>query len=183
MTGEDHVALIAGAVLPPGGHWADLGSGGGAFTAALCRLLGPGSRVSSVERDGRALRAQEQELRARFPSLHLDFIPADFTGPLPLSDLDGIVMANSLHFQRDPCAVVGHVSRCLAPGGRLVVVEYDIDTPNPWVPFPVPLRRLGEVAECAGLSTPALLGTRPSRYHRRVYAAVIRTDVSGAPSP
>jgi SAM-dependent methyltransferase len=171
MTSEDHIALIKDAVRP-GGNWADLGSGSGAFTVALCRLLGSGGHISSVERDARALHAQERELRARFPLLRLDFIPADFNNVLPLSGLDGVVMANSLHFQRDPCAVITRVSSCLAPGGRLVVVEYDIETPNQWVPFPVAFARLGELAACAGLTAPLLLGTRPSRYHRRVYAAV-----------
>jgi SAM-dependent methyltransferase len=175
MTPEDHLALIDKVVRGSGGYWADLGSGSGAFTAALCKLLGAGGRVSSVDRDARALRSQERELRARFPGMRLDFIPADFTDTLALSGLDGIVMANSLHFQRDACAVISHVSRCLAPGGSLLVVEYDTDSPNPWVPFPLPFARLQEAVACAGLPPPRLLDTRPSRYHGRVYSAVCRT--------
>ena len=191
MTSEDHIALISEAVTAGGGQnatgyrggggrWADLGSGGGAFTAALCELLGARGRIVSMDKDARALRAQERELRARFPAAHLEFVAADFTGTLALSGLDGVVMANSLHFQRDPCAVLTGVRRCLAPGGRIVVVEYDIDSPNPWVPFPLPFERLGGAAECAGLAAPVLLGTRPSRYHRRVYAAVCRAGAGAA---
>lgn len=180
MTPEDHLALISKAVRPPGGYWADLGSGSGAFTAALCELLGAGGRVCSVDRDARALRFQERELRARFPAVRLDFIPADFNDALPLSGLDGIVMANSLHFQRNACAVISHVSRCLAPGGSLVVIEYDIETPNPWVPFPLSFARLREPIACAGLPPPRLLDTRPSRYHGRVYSAVCRREPTDA---
>jgi SAM-dependent methyltransferase len=176
VTREDHIALISRAAGNAGGRWADLGSGGGAFTAALCELLGARGRIVSVDRDARALRAQERELRARFPEAQLEFVAADFTDALPLADLDGIVMANSLHFQRDACETLEGVRRCLAPGGCVVVVEYDISAPNPWVPFPLPFARLGEIAACAGLAAPVLLGTRPSRYHRRVYAAVCRAE-------
>jgi SAM-dependent methyltransferase len=178
VTPEDHLALIAKAVH--GGAWADLGSGGGAFTAALCRLLGPGARIFSVDRDARALRSQERELRGRFPHARVDFIAADFADHLSLSGLAGVVMANSLHFQRDACAVITNVSRCMAPEGSIVVVEYDIETPNPWVPFPLPFERLREVAECAGLSPPRMLDSRPSRYHRRVYSAVCRLEMPAA---
>jgi ubiquinone/menaquinone biosynthesis C-methylase UbiE len=172
VTHEDHLALIAAAVNGSGGSWADLGSGGGAFTTALVELLGAGGRIASVDSDQRALRLQERELRTRFPTTSLQFIRADFNDELPLTDLDGIVMANSLHFQREACAVLTHVSRMLAQGGRLVVVEYDIETANPWVPYPLPFTRLPDVAACAGFSSPRLLGSRPSRYHRRVYSAV-----------
>ncbi len=172
MNAADHVALLRGALQAPGGAWADLGSGSGAFTLALAELLGPESRIWSVDSDARALRAQEQELRARFPRLPVRLIRADFNDSLDISGLDGIVMANSLHFQKDACAVLVHVSRWLKPGGRVVVVEYDIEAANPWVPYPLPFSRLPAAAACAGLSEPRLIDSRPSRYHRRVYSAV-----------
>lgn len=138
----------------------------------MAELLGPEGRIYSVDSDARSLRVQEQELRMRFPLLRVQFIRADFNDRLDISGLDGIVMANSLHFQKDACAVLLHVSRWLKPGGRIVVVEYDIEIPNPWVPYPVPFSRLPAAAACAGLSDPRLLDSRPSRYHRRVYSAV-----------
>jgi ubiquinone/menaquinone biosynthesis C-methylase UbiE len=169
MNTADHVALLRGALQAPGGAWADLGSGAGAFTLAMSELLGPEARIYSVDSDAHALRVQERELGARFPSPQVRFINADFNERLDISGLDGIVMA---HFQRDACAVLIHVGRWLKPGGRMVVVEYDIETPNPWVPYPLPFSRLPAAAACAGLSEPRLLDTRPSRYHRRVYSAV-----------
>ena len=73
MTHEDHMELIRDAVSEPGGTWADLGSGTGAFTLVLAELLGPAGRILSVDRDARALRAQERALRARFPRMDIDF--------------------------------------------------------------------------------------------------------------
>ena len=57
----DHVGLLRAAV-EPGGTWADIGAGEGAFTLALADLLGPGGRIVAVDRDGRAL-ARERGCR------------------------------------------------------------------------------------------------------------------------
>jgi ubiquinone/menaquinone biosynthesis C-methylase UbiE len=172
MNSGDHVALLRGAIAAPGGAWADLGSGSGAFTIALAELIGPKGRIYSVDSDASALRSQEREMRSRFPLVRVELIEGDFNETLDIPSLDGIVMANTLHFQTDACAVLTHVARWLKPGGKLIVVEYDIETPNPWVPHPLPYSRLPRIAACAGLEDPLLLGSRPSRYHRRVYSAV-----------
>ena len=138
----------------------------------MAELLGPGATIYSVDRDARSLKTQERELRARFPLLQVELIHADFNDKLDIADLDGIVMANSLHFQERACAVLVHVAQWLKRGGKLVVIEYDIETPNQWVPYPLPYTLLPSAAACAGLSEPRLLDSRPSRYHRRVYSAV-----------
>ena len=66
----DHVGLLRAAV-EPGGTWADIGAGQGAFTLALADLLGPGGRIVAVDRDARALRANADAVQARFPALGL----------------------------------------------------------------------------------------------------------------
>jgi ubiquinone/menaquinone biosynthesis C-methylase UbiE len=169
MTHDDHVALIQEGAAGRGGTWADLGAGSGAFTFALASVLGKTARILAVDHDARALRALEREAGDHFPLVRP--VQADFTGDMPLPPLDGILMANSLHFHSDACAVLAHASRWLKPGGRLIIVEYDIDSPNPWVPHPVPWSRLPAAAACAGFMGARLLGTRPSLYHRRVYSA------------
>ena len=111
-------------------------------------------------------------MRERFPELDLQLLARDFATLSGLSDLDGIIMANSLHFQRDAQGILSHAKEWLTPGGKLVIVEYDVAWPNPWVPFPVPFRQLYGIAEVAGLTPPRLMATRPSRYHGRVYSAI-----------
>src|SRR3982074_3185469 len=115
----------------PGSHrgqvWADLGSGKGAFTLALADLLGAGAVIHSVDRDERALNAQREAVGARFPEVSVEYRQADFAGDVDLPPLDGVLMANSLHFVEDKEPVLARVSGWLQPGGRLLVVEYDSD--------------------------------------------------------
>ena len=136
--------------VEPGGTWADLGSGRGAFTLALADLLGPGRA-----RSGRSIGTPSCS-RSRWPALR--DLPAvarrasctlvgDFTRPLALPPLDGIVMANSLHFVADPVPVLRQIVGLLRPGGRFVLVEYDADRGNNWVPHPISAARWPGVAE------------------------------------
>src|SRR2546430_1817745 len=87
----DHVALIEDGVEGRGGRWADLGSGEGAFTLALADVLGPEAHIVAVDKDSHALRAIAGRFETRV---------ADFTRPLDLKDLDGVLMAYSLHYVR-----------------------------------------------------------------------------------
>jgi len=167
--------------VPPAGPgnvaWADLGSGTGAFTLALADLLGPGGRILSVDRDAVALRQQSMAMAARFPGVALEQRVADFTTALSLPPLDGIVMANALHFQRDREATVRRILAMLRPGGRFVLVEYDADRGNPWVPYPLSFATWQAMATAAGFDEPQLLGRVPSRFLGAIYSALaIRPD-------
>jgi SAM-dependent methyltransferase len=172
----DLVALIEDGVTVRGGRWADLGSGEGAFTLALADLLGPGSHITAVDRDAGALR---HLVRDRFPGIQIDASVGDFTRPLALSDLDGIVMANSLHFVRDKAPVLASVRKMLRPEATLIVVEYGTDRGNPWVPHPFSYERWETMAAQAGFVKTRLLRTIPSRHLGSMYSAASespRTD-------
>lgn len=136
MDHKDHVNLLRGGVPEPGGIWADLGSGTGAFTLALAELIGAEGEIYSVDKDGRALKDQERAMKTRFPEVTVHYITADFTTRLKLPPLNGIVMANSLHFVRHKDPVIQLIRGYLQPGGRLIVIEYGTDSGNTWVPYP-----------------------------------------------
>ena len=172
MNHEDHIALLRDGIAALGGVWADLGSGSGAFTLALADLLGPAVRIYSVDRDQQALREQERAMRARFPDRALTYRAADFTQPLDLPPLDGVVMANSLHFQRDKDSVLQLVRGYIRPRGRLLLVEYNADHGNPWVPYPLSYSTWEALARANGFVETRLLATRPSRFLREIYSAV-----------
>ncbi len=175
MKPSEALELIAGAVPHGAGAWADLGAGEGTFTRALIEQLGPGSRVYAVDRDRRALATLERwAAKNRAPVFP---VVADFTGPFDLPDapvagLDGVLLANALHFVSDAVLLLERIAARLRPGGRLVIVEYDRRGPNPWVPYPIDAQRLPGLVASAGFTPPTITARRPSAFGGDLYVAV-----------
>ena len=172
MDHTDHVNLLRPANLTQGGTWADFGAGTGAFTLALSELVGLNAEIYAIDRDRGALSRLEQLHRARFgTSQNIHAIRADFTGALSLPPLDGILMANSLHFYRDKEKVLRHIRKFLKWNGALLLIEYNVDWGNPWVPHPLSFETFQSLASQAGYSEPELLAKIPSRFLREFYSA------------
>lgn len=173
MDHTDHTNLLRGGIDRPGSVWADFGAGGGAFTLALADLIGPGGEIHAIDQDVHALRTNSAAMSARFPKACVHYCVADFTLPLALPVLDGIVIANALHFQRDQDVVVRSLRKNLRPGGRMIIVEYNIERPHASaVPYPVPYARWERLATDAGFEHTELLMRRPSRSLSEIYSAV-----------
>jgi ubiquinone/menaquinone biosynthesis C-methylase UbiE len=171
MNHDDHVRLIRPGVEATGPRWLELGAGEGAFTLALADLLGPGGEIVALDRDGGALRRLADELSRRVPGVRLEARIGDFRDELPDGPFDGLLAANSLHFVTDPADVLRRAAGHLAPGARVVVVEYDADRGNPWVPHPFSARRFVEIATAAGLANAREVGRVPSRFLGAIYSA------------
>jgi SAM-dependent methyltransferase len=172
MNIRDAVALIEAAVPSNTRTWADVGSGDGTFTRALIQLLGRDARVYSIDRDGGAL-ATLRSWAAR-DGAPIITIEADFAQSLELPEpLDGMLLANALHFVRNAAVVLARLVTLVRPGGRVVIVEYDRRAASRWVPYPIPSSRLAELSAGAGLSKPTITATRPSAYGGTLYAAVL----------
>ena len=78
MNHQDHIYLLRKGIPNPGGTWADLGSGRGAFTLALADLIGPTGHIYSVDRDSSALRDQEKAMRAQFSATTVHYLNAEY---------------------------------------------------------------------------------------------------------
>jgi SAM-dependent methyltransferase len=171
----DHVSLLRPGIPISSSTvvWADVGAGDGAFTLALAELLGPDANVIAVDRDRGELESNARRVAAAFPATRLSTLVGDFRGELALPELDGLVAANSLHFvlRREQVAVIRSLAARLKPGGTFLVVEYDADSGNPWVPHPFSSRSWPEIAEAAGLTEPQLLHRVPSRFLGAIYSA------------
>jgi ubiquinone/menaquinone biosynthesis C-methylase UbiE len=172
MDHTDHVNLLRPANLQPSGVWADFGAGSGAFTLALRELVGPHAEIYAVDKDRRGFNDLEKAHREKFTtSQNVHPMRADFTGPLSLPPLDGVVMANSLHYFKDKEKVLRHVRSFLKMSGVLLLVEYNVDSGNMWVPYPLSFETYRSLAPHAGFSEPRLLATAPSRFLREFYSA------------
>jgi ubiquinone/menaquinone biosynthesis C-methylase UbiE len=167
VTRLEALDLLQPAHISAGETWADLGAGAGTFSNALVALVSADGTVHAVDKDKHAL----TQLKQSSPSVLTHH--QDFTAPLHLKNLDGILMANALHFVRRQEKLLRELPTYLKADGKVVMIEYDIARANPWVPFPILFEKLKELAARAGLNEPVKVATRPSRYHREMYVAVI----------
>ncbi len=172
MDHSDHVNLLRPASLSSG-IYADFGAGSGAFTLALRELVGLDATIYAVDKDRGSLQQLESAHRARFTTTrNLILLSSDFSRPLDLPPLDGVVMANSLHFFKDKEKILRHVHGFLKPNGALLLVEYNVDSGNMWVPYPLTFETYQALAPRAGFSESKLLAKVPSRFLKEFYSAV-----------
>jgi SAM-dependent methyltransferase len=179
---SDAVALIRSAVEGGGeaqaGVWADLGAGGGTFTRALAEILGAESRIYAVDAASAAV-AELEALAKKDP--RITALEGDFTGQLDLPPLDGMLLANALHFHKDAGALLARLAKLLRPGGRAVLVEYDRRAASRWVPHPIAIAALPALAKAAGLGKFTVVESRPSNYEGVIYTAVASRGASVVP--
>jgi trans-aconitate methyltransferase len=172
MTIEEAARLLAAAewVGSAPERWADLGCGDGTFTRALASVLPRGSAIEAMDLDAAALGAIPRASSGVAISTHV----GDFTVvPWPFAVPVGVLLANSLHYVRDQAGFLRRAAAAMTRP-RFLIVEYDTDEPNPWVPHPISRPTLAHLCREAGLPAPTTLGTRPSRYRRApLYSALI----------
>ncbi len=143
-------------------RWADLGCGRGTFTKALADLLGEGSRIYAIDENKAALRS----LPPLYKGVHIEALAANFVRDDWPTQLDGILMANSLHFVADQATFLRKLKQHLKAQGQLILVEYDTERSNPWVPYPHDIATWRELFLEAGFAFASEIARRPSAYGR-----------------
>jgi ubiquinone/menaquinone biosynthesis C-methylase UbiE len=168
MTPSEAADLIR---APLGGSvWADLGCGTGTFTRALTTLLPQSALVHAIDADASALRSLPPQHEGRAIQKYI----GDFTQlPWPFGDVDGVLLANSLHYVRDQARFITDAARHVN-GRQFLIVEYDTRRASPWVPYPLDRSSLEELFRACGFTSLTWLGTRRSIYRRApLYGALI----------
>lgn len=163
------IKLIQSETISKAGKWADLGAGEGTFTRALAEIIGPKGEIYAMDKEYFA--PMSGNIHPAFAKIHR--VQSDFSKKLDLPLLDGLLMANSLHYIDTPIPFLNKILPFLKLGGQFILVEYDRKTPNPWVPYPIPQKEWKKIATNVGLSPPKLLGQQNSRYGNGVIYAVI----------
>ncbi len=171
MNQEDVVSMIADGIAPDALIWADLGAGSGNFTMALDTILGFDGTIFALDRSLDILRKRIQKSYVR-SNIHL--MEADLTSAKSmLPALDGVIMANTLHYVKDPLTFLADVKSLLSHGGSFIIVEYDREDANQWVPYPISYVKWQRLAIKAGFTLPEELNRMPSIYSdRELYSAL-----------
>ncbi|MEO5979385.1 MAG: methyltransferase domain-containing protein [Chryseolinea sp.] len=149
--------------------WADFGAGDGLFTRALSTLLYTGSTINAIDKKLSAMNS----LSLYTPGIALKKIGADFE-TYNFGQLDGVLMANSLHFIKNQLKFLQRLRTILIPNGQLIIVEYDSDKSNMWVPYPMSFETLNQNVIAGGFRGATKLHDVPSRFGRtNIYSAKI----------
>jgi hypothetical protein len=93
---------------------------------ALAQLLAPGSTIYAVDLDWRTL----EGIPDQHDGVQIRKIVGDLqSSSLRLPPVDGILMANTLHFIQEQQALL---RRLLSVADRFLIVEYERRRPNRW---------------------------------------------------
>jgi len=155
--------------------WADLGAGTGLFTEALAKRLAYGSTIYAIDKDVSALsKLQTASLPATVKKISEDFLSPS----LKIEMLDGILMANALHYVEDKQTFISQLKQKIKTTGRIVVLEYEMTKANPWVPFPITTGGLEKLAHDAALKL-SKLDEEPSAFGNNtfIYSALLERVV------
>ena len=150
--------------------WVDLGCGSGTFTLALASLLPQGSLIHAMDRNSSGLsKLPDQQGPTSIKKLKGDFMKDQWP-----STLDGILMANALHFVKDKESFLRGSRTHLNLNGCFLLIEYDLEKANPWVPYPLNFVAMEKVFLDAGFTSVNKMNERLSAYNKAMmYSAVI----------
>lgn len=151
--------------------WADLGCGSGLFTNALATILHKQSTIYAIDKDIAGF-----EYLTSYAAINIKLLKLNFEKDnLPLQHLDGIMMANSLHYVKDKRSFIEKIKKHFGDNGSFLIVEYDLETANPWVPYPVSFLTLKGLFKNSGFSSVQKISERPSSFRRaNLYSAMIK---------
>ncbi len=140
--------------------WADLGCGSGLFTRALADLLYTGSSIYAIDKNISSFQKSSFPNQITVKTVESDFVKED----LNLKNLDGILMANALHFVRNKKSFIEKIVPYFRDAPVFLMVEYDTDLPNPWVPYPLSFITLRKLFTELGFSLIKKINEKKSRY-------------------
>jgi ubiquinone/menaquinone biosynthesis C-methylase UbiE len=118
-------AIVARLGLTPGEVVGDVGAGTGLFSVPLSRAVGPTGRVYAVDIVPAFLERIARRTRAAGVSNVVTVLGEERSTGLPAASLDLAFLCNVYHHLEYPASYLRSVGAALAPGGRLVVIDFE----------------------------------------------------------
>ena len=117
---------------------ADIGAGSGYFTRRISRAVGPAGFVWAIDIRPEILAVlHERARRDGLANIRLQRVDPD-DPQLPAGRVDTVIMVDTLHYVKDRVAYARKLRAALAPGGRIVVIDFRPKPleERPWGPPP-----------------------------------------------
>lgn len=150
--------------------WTDLGSGAGLFTKALASLLPQGSIIHAIDVNAKA----GQKIPKEYNGVSIETSVMDFSlGEFPFHGMDGLLMANSLHYVKDKESFLKRMIDTLKDDGCFLLVDYDMNKANQWVPYPLPIAAAEELFLKCKAGSFQVLNKRKSVFGEQMMYAVL----------
>ena len=116
--------VIAALSLRPGERIADVGCGPGYFTLPLAEAVGPTGKVWAVDIETEMLdRLREHIAEGNLTNIEPHLVPEN-DPMLPAGEVDTILIVNTYHHFSYRPVYVSKLRRALAPGGRIVIIDF-----------------------------------------------------------
>ncbi len=151
-TRQKPAEVVAALELSEGMVVADVGAGTGYFEPHLSRAVGPRGRVLALDVEPELV----AHMTKRFEAEGLANVEARLVAPtdpgLAAASVDRVLVVDVWHHLTDRVSYARKLRDALAPGGRLVIVDYPEDAPR----GPPPELRVGAQAVVAELAAAGL---------------------------
>jgi SAM-dependent methyltransferase len=148
---------------------ADIGAGSGYFAVRIAKAVGPTGEVLAHDISPHMLAFLEKRIKAeQLGNVILKKVERD-DPQLPERGVNTIIMVDTIHYIKERTAYVKKLREGLAPGGRLVIIDYRVKPfeERPWGPPPeqqIPKEQLNAEIEAAGFKRVADHDFLPEQY-------------------
>jgi SAM-dependent methyltransferase len=153
----------------PGERVADIGAGSGYFTIPVAQAVRPGGVVHALDASPEMLEFLDLRVKAqKIENVRLRRVERDDPQLEPAS-VDTILMIDTIHYIKDRVEYARKLRRSLAPGGRLVIIDY-LPKPmseRPWGPLPeqqIPRQQMDAEMAAAGFTVERSYDFLPEQY-------------------
>jgi SAM-dependent methyltransferase len=166
---QNSPAIMKALAFKPGERVADIGAGSGYFTIPVARSVGPTGVVWALDIAPEMLEYLDFRVKAqKIENIRLRKVASDDPQLEPAS-VDTILMIDTIHYVKDRVSYAKKLRSGLAPGGRLVIIDYKPKpmSERPWGPLPeqqIPRERMDAEMVEAGLGVIQAYDFLPEQY-------------------
>jgi len=161
--------IMKALAFKPGERVADIGAGSGYFTIPVSEAVGPTGVVHALDIAPEMIAYLDFRLKSRkIENVRLRKVTSD-DPQLEPAGVDTVLLIDTIHYVKDRAAYARKVRPALAPGGRLVVIDYIPKpmTERPWGPPPeqqIPREQMDADMAAAGFRVAQAYDFLPEQY-------------------